>query len=873
MLSHAQPDRRAYQLEFMLQSLWPESRSGMDPSADPLNSGAIHRHDLSRSPRILSGRIIEGVAYTHFYRVQVENAMSTLPCVAMGHTSFSALGARQLNTYSPGTGVYLIYNPETWYGVIIGAEPDFMVDATHALSDFIVQGSRVGLQVDNVHKFPFALAEGGNVADWSAGRPSDSLTNGEWGAITETGLRVFLDSFMACLAADESTGVWAFYMDQLLRVAGHNLQERAYGFDKEYLDDETELHHVERHASYPWEAMGIIARGNSNWYLEWDPASTQQTYPWLGRLEPFYDDQQAIHRLEEYYGYLGSAHKRLLRLMPQFNMIRPTRYQDQLVFPGVFEENLLLTGAYTLRSAKSIILAKDLRIPVPKQKKRPEDAQGDTTANYKPDGVFGSGGQHHIKDGPAMPGGADHPSLLRASALLDTLAYTFNHEGLVPFHYHALDWYVPEESEMTDAALTDVAPAFGTLTADQFLTPTSVNMTVDERYGTAKYYRNGSTVALHDDGTVSITAAFGEQILFCGGSIFIDAPGDVWVRTGKNFNVWAGRDANIKAHGSVDLTAAQRDLRLSANKNLQVLGGLSGKGAVLLESKAECAYHEYAPKYGEDVISGGVILRADRSQIVGITREMVLTNNCPHVENPGNLIIDFGEKKIISRCALFERHLEAGLDFFTPHGTSNEYWGTGALIGTGLAIRGPVRVDDGYLSVDGWIYAKKHIATGEAEQYSYAVGNFDAALDTTLSDEFDSIATRATDLEAYKTQAREDLTFRDGMCDAHFSFRTPTQYRTNGLVVHEARWQQMARLQGLALNDFEESTLTMHDGTQLQPFPGYEEWEIDSNYRTQELVLYNTAQGRRTDRPYENPVYSAMTPRTLKNNYITILSA
>jgi hypothetical protein len=338
--------------------------------------------------------------------------------------------------------------------------------------------------------------------------------------------------------------------------------------------------------------------------------------------------------------------------------------------------------------------------------------------------------------------------------------------------------------------------------------------------------------------------------------------------------VWAGYDAVVKANNSVDITASQRDVRLKAHRNFQALGGLSGEGAVLLESKAICAYHDYEGKYGEDVVSSGVVLRADKSQVIAIARDMVFTNNCPEVTEPGNMVMDFGTKKIVTHSALFERHLETAMEFF-PGGITNEWWATGAMVGTGISIVGPARVL-GYLAVDDWIYSTAHIGTALASSYNYAVGQETPDSVTSLNDEFDHITARTVTLQNYQEEAEADLVFRDGMCGAHFSFRTPEQYRTDGgkCTVHEAHWQRVARLSLQALPAWQESTLTMLDGKHLQPFPGYEEWETNTNFLDQDLALYSTPDGYRNARAtyQDEPEYGASSRQTIADHYSTIRS-
>ena len=136
-----------------------------------------------------------------------------------------------------------------------------MTTAELALSDFIHQSSRCGLRVDKTHSAPFGCDDHGGIADWSNGRPFDGMSLGEWGAITETGLRVFLDPFMVQLAVDEATGVFAFYHDQLLRLAGYNTQMFSGGHEIEVGVDQGEVHHYDGFTPYPWEQCGAPTPG------------------------------------------------------------------------------------------------------------------------------------------------------------------------------------------------------------------------------------------------------------------------------------------------------------------------------------------------------------------------------------------------------------------------------------------------------------------------------------------------------------------------------------------------------------------------------------------------------------------------------------
>jgi hypothetical protein len=66
------------------------------------------------------------------------------------------------------------------------------------------------------------------------------------------------------------------------------------------------------------------------------------------------------------------------------------------MYPGVFEENISLTGKWSVRSAHGIVLEKSLPIAVPKQVVLPQDPSGDNATTYKAAGALGSGPDHLV---------------------------------------------------------------------------------------------------------------------------------------------------------------------------------------------------------------------------------------------------------------------------------------------------------------------------------------------------------------------------------------------------------------------------------------------------------------------------------------------
>ena len=867
-------------------------------ASDPTSSGAAQLTNLGRGVEIISGRVVDSIAYLHAYKVLPERGLACMMCTYLAPGVSSAIGAKTINTLPPGTRVWFIYHRELLYGLIIGVEPDYMTDGKYATSDCLYLGSRSGLHRDSAHSFPLQIAHNG-VVDWSAGRPFDSTTAGEWGAMTETGMRVTLDSFMAQLGVGEACGVFAYYWDQLLRIAGTNLQIRSSTFEHESLDDESEHFDVIGRSVYPWESLGA-GRQQAGLFREHTAKQFEIDEPWYGPVEPKYDDQVPLRRTYEFHGYLGQGGKRVL-LAPTNNAI--ARQSNPAPMAALFSEAVTLTGRYLLSSAKGITISRRVSIPAVKPKKRPEHADGDNTDNYKASSAFGSGPEHVVKSAPAMQE-ADDPSLVRAAAVQDLHSYTFNWESPHPFHYHEQDWDLDEESECELSGDTPPIP-FADLANHQRMylpEPPTASIEVDHRYRTVEYALATSYLTLLDDGGVVLGSGCGCEIRMAGGSISISAPGDIWTKPGRNAVTWAGRDAILRAKRHVDITSTDKDVRIKAERHLWALAGNSGSsGMLFLESRASqqeflFENNEGGPMIGEDAQAGGVVIRTPDSNFVTWAKDIYLRTGGGSVQD-GNITLDASEGR---RVIVTES--QATVNLLTPssgsgrfdvfhdegkvksvHATIHDY----LLLNGNLAVLGFAAVD-GKLYTNDWIYVDTgHIATADAPKY---MGLVQAIKPESMQPFFDALGDAETRMKfeltdfyesAHKQRWRVD--YRAGnarvMEICEFSFRTPEQYGTQDdrFRLYEDRWQQLARLGGAETQTWQEQFVETQ-GTSTGPYPGREVAQKEGSYQTVGLTIYDAEAGHSKDRGtaadvadcYENPKYATPQKTTLENGY-TIL--
>lgn len=822
--------------------------------SDTYGTGWFRNLDIGRGPFLMWGVVVDAIAYYNIYKVQLEGS-HTIWCSLMTSTGLYHVGARELNTLPLGSPVYIIRHPTTSTGTIIGVDPPYMTRLTSSRSDYINQATRSGILIDDMHQYPFAQVAAGCAPNFSGGRPLDSTTAGEWGAMTDTGLAVFLDSFMAQVRVDEETGLFLFYHDQLTRLAGHNLQIRsALGESYEH-DDEGELNGYKFITPYFHESMGAVALSSQTAVHSTFSKSQRQTSASVNAFTDVVNfGQQPFYRIQEFSGYLGQGGKEVICLPP--DSLKNTEPGIQLYsgtdkYVGVYENSRTLSGAWNVRSAKQVVIAKRSVIPVAKQVNLPESGgiYGDNSAtDYRAAGFMGAGPDHFVTGNfPLFGDELTSPqvkSILTAASFLDSVTYAFNWEGLHPFFYHTKEWYLPEEGQ-GDIDVSMEVPIFGDLRGRQYLnTPVPKSVWVDHRYGCVDYYPNESYFAMLDSGPVILTDGFGSEIRMAGGSIEISAPGDIWLKSGKNVINMAGRDFIARAYNSADITTALRDIRIKAEHQVWVLGGNDGKGGVVIESKAECPQYLLEFPHGEIDTIGGVLIKAHHSYVINSGKSVVLyaypdaVSDDAEDMNYGSILL-YASKRIRNVTDMMYNKVDTAI--MTDVGdTLIESWAAGTTIGAPLTVVGSVsEVSD--------------TDTAVVDRTTYALNVIDTVTNVDSHADYDYIV------------------------DATFTYRTELQYKTDlGFALFENRWQQMARLdEQISAGDVSvwiEPPVNSYsdDG---YPYPGKGPWSTESNYYTVDPSLYSVQDGVAEPRftgTYEAPTGSTVAGVICDGNYVII---
>jgi hypothetical protein len=819
---------------------------------------------LHVEPRLLFGRIVDCVAYGHLYKVQLERSGQIILCTSSGQGTFQLVGARVINTYNYGCGVIVFYHPQSPLGFILCALPDFMFDGTSGMADFLVQGSNVGLRTDGVHKFPFFMAGAGGLEDRSGGRPFDSLPVGEWGAITETGLAFFLDPFLAYMRVDEETGLFLFYHDQLARLAGHNLQIWSAGRQREELDDQNEFIGEEGWTHQLFEARGTFGPLTGTAVSRsYGSSDTQVASPWYSALEPAYDDQVPFHRRRSYRGYLGQGGTEVLALPPvgayndSFN-----RLSEPPTIPGAFEEGVGVDGTYALRSAKSVIISKCPNIPVPARKAAPDDPEGDTPTDYKFAGIYGSGPSHSVHDISGPSSGT--PSQVRAAAVADYYDFVFNWKAWRhAFHYHTLDWYLPDESGMPmESNMASGVPSYGSLATQQYLpTPTSFTLKVDERYGNIIYFPNNAFIALLEDGGIMFVDGWGSEFLMSAGSIRQSCAGDHWVVAGRNANVLAGYDVIQRANNEVNLTANLGNVRVEAYQSVMALAGNGGCGGFLFESRAIQAGYAYD---AHNPVCSGFLVRCKESPVVLLGADMLISTRYP--SQGGHIVLDAGTAKTMLHGSDIELQATYSV-LLAADGTAFEFWSDEANFGADVGIDGKLVATD--CGMFGTSVSSPTVA-GSLATYTSGVAS-------TVTTAKTAVADRATVANAYAVAALADIqelyTAAPAIVSVQFEHRDQADYLTTGMSFYEPRWHQIARLSGQTLAYWTETPCTDDAANVTYPYPGKTVW-LGSHYAKENLALHNQVTNLAADRgsTYETAAYDSPSFVVMDGNFPVIVN-
>ena len=258
---------------------------------------------------------------------------------------------------------------------------------------------------------------------------------------------------------------------------------------------------------------------------------------------------------------------------------------------GVARETIDPSGQYRLSAAGMIAIERTGRIPVPVRNCYPTDKDHDIPSEPETLEPF-----EHSGDDPAY----------RQLELFDRQAYDLKNQysRVDGLGIKDSDYDVPQEEELKPLNDEYDPHFFG-----------------NETVKLEKYDKRRAGAYMGEDGSIIIRDAWGSEIVMLGGNITLSCAGNIQILPGKTALTLAGDDIVHKAQNSVDIHASAHDVRLSAARNMEIVGGGDEEkysGGVIIESRGKgiSAWDGEGDETGESVPISGITIRTKEQGVV-----------------------------------------------------------------------------------------------------------------------------------------------------------------------------------------------------------------------------------------------------------------
>lgn len=317
--------------------------------------------------------------------------------------------------------------------------------------------------------------------------------------------------------------------------------------------------------------------------------ATKQAKVWKDdSKEPVEGNNQTMRpRIKDLAGFFGHLRSSFcLRPDPAGSGVR--KQGDEPNEEGVSRETIDPSGQYRLSASGMLAIERTGRIPVPVRKCYPTD-------------------KDHDHEDPEVLKPFEHDEsdpCYRQLELFDRQAYDLKNQyarvdglGLKDPDYH-----VPQEEDLKPLS-------------DKYDEKFDGNETVKLK----KYDKRRAGAYIGEDGSIIIRDAWGSEIVMLGGNVSISCAGNVMLLPGKTALTIAGDDIVHKAQNSVDIHASEHDVRLSAARNMEILGGgdeSQYSGGVIIESRGNGVSPWDGKDKGEQARVAGITIRTKNQGVV-----------------------------------------------------------------------------------------------------------------------------------------------------------------------------------------------------------------------------------------------------------------
>ena len=564
---------------------------------DPLGISRLWNRNIRKGGLFLDGRVVTYNPQTHTALVHTDSG--DIPCMFATEYISYMFGYSMTAPVMEGEHVLVMLWESVMCGVIIGNVP--------LVEDF----SRQDTQNDPVQRHRLAYPQFPKTADQGIdGIPIPFKTRGDFTSRICTNFRptdvypggfAFLNQhncgIMGGLFSSTLMGGGASLrlsaLSNLARLscetyARHSLSASLSEFHNgRYLSSERNV------AMYQEERLGGTGPGSKVWA---DGAERNEGG----------ENQTMRPRMKDLTGFFGHLSSRFcLRPDPDDTETR-VQGKSSPKEAGVFRETTDPSGQHRISAAGMIAIERTGRIPVPVRKAYPTDKGHDISSDPETLKPF----SHNAED-----------PCLRQLELFDRLAYDLRNQyarvdGLGIDEKDDHDYDVPQEEDLKPLE-------------DSYDKPYTGSSTVKLN----EYDTRRAGVYVGEDGSVIIRDAWGSEISMLCGNVTISCAGNVMILPGKSQLTVAGDDIVQKAQNSVDLHASAHDVRISAARNLEMVGGVgnASPGGVVIESRGTGAgewegVDDKGESKGESAQLSGITLKA-KGQAVVVSGDTIVSRS------------------------------------------------------------------------------------------------------------------------------------------------------------------------------------------------------------------------------------------------------
>lgn len=779
----------------------------------------ISGHTRSQIP--LGSQIHEGVIHYAIpgygaYRVALYGLGGIVRCRdGRGTVGLDDVGQKSM--LPPGSRVYVAMTELTSpLGTIIGVKPSVQAEAGDAFSDFIVQGSGVGLYASPYYAdYVAGTVDGAGAKPYAGDYPRDGLS-GDYTVMSTTGAGLHIDSDMAYLRTSELCGLFLFREDGYARLTGESLATESLAVRSETGLAAAEIYESTGHSIYPWETLGQPQPST----LQLEQYGIQAIYDGsTATTEPVELDAIPIDRLTETGGYLGQGQLTVLVTPTGISTGQVNTTSNPVAQRALFRQQIMMDGTYLVESTRQLFFAKVVDIPVITRKFARDYLAEDK--EYKASGVYGEGDPHVVRQLRITDSAA------AAAGATESYAYASAWQGYNAAVYHPhIDLEYPTPASSLSITLDG---------SDRATPPPVEQVNIDHRYGQVDIHRILSLFAILPDGTVVIRNGLGAEIRLAQGVVEIGGTG-VYINAGRTFSLLGGQ-VSIRGNRGVELVSANDAVRIKAETNLMLLGGNSGSGGVLLESRGVGNNVEWTEEVN-DVKFGGVTIKAASSYVAVYGGDILLKSGTAAAGLfPGRVVIDAPQSTITMRAATQHRYSQIMYDNFTfgdnRVAKSNMYSENVASFSGSIGVSaqilcgGGIQVQDSVLSFNG------NFGSVRAAENDYKVGTVlkPAELERNIKKTqlwTNNATTAGSDnLDKYNEALRADNrpANDESIKRTAFGFPSSTGYRSQNVVLSQPYWQQ-----ALPVGQTWNEPVVRYQNSDTRPWPGNERQTTEGSY-------------------------------------------